>query len=213
MNWVDAGLVMMLLGSVIVGSKKGLIRESMAFIVFFVAVIVAVSYIDNLAVWVHVRLGGTPIVSAFLSFFILIALTYVTFKVLGMVFYKIANLKDTGKRDQMGGAVVGFLRGWVSVGFVTMLLFLLPLPSVFYTAFEESFFGPTIARTIPLIYDATAVAHPKKPEFLPQIEKALLLESADDYGDTSTLPEDRAEVFRVLYRMEKYFGKGVDGGA
>ena len=37
MNWVDAVLVVLLLASVIVGSKKGLIRELMAFAVFFAA--------------------------------------------------------------------------------------------------------------------------------------------------------------------------------
>ena len=35
MNWIDAVLIVLLLASVIVGSKKGLIREFMAFVVFF----------------------------------------------------------------------------------------------------------------------------------------------------------------------------------
>ena len=39
MNWIDGILLVLLLASVIVGSKKGLIRELMAFLVFFVAII------------------------------------------------------------------------------------------------------------------------------------------------------------------------------
>jgi len=53
MNWIDVILLVLLLASVIVGSKKGLIRELMAFIVFFVAIIFSVNYIDDFAIWVH----------------------------------------------------------------------------------------------------------------------------------------------------------------
>ena len=51
MNWVDAVLIVLLLASVIVGSKKGLIRELTAFVVFFAAIIISVNYIDDFAVW------------------------------------------------------------------------------------------------------------------------------------------------------------------
>ena len=72
MNWVDGVLIVLLLASVIVGSKKGLIRELMAFIIFFTAVIVSVNYIDVFAVWVYAKLGGSPLISAFLSFLLLL---------------------------------------------------------------------------------------------------------------------------------------------
>ncbi|MFQ6009094.1 MAG: CvpA family protein, partial [Candidatus Zixiibacteriota bacterium] len=59
MNWIDAVLIVLLLASVIVGSKKGLIRELTAFIVFFVAIVITVNYIDGFAVWVHNQVGGS----------------------------------------------------------------------------------------------------------------------------------------------------------
>lgn len=204
MNWVDGILIILLLASVIVGSKKGLIRELMAFVVFFVAVIVAVNYIDGFAVWVHGHLGGSTLMSAFLSFVILLAASYAVFKLLGLLFYKVANLKTSGKKDQMGGALIGFLRGWVAVGFLTMLVFLLPLPEAFYLAFENSFFGPTVAKTVPLMYDATSTVHPGSPDFMNQIEKTLLMPaSADDPGGSPS--EERIQVHKVLYRMERVF--------
>ena len=64
MNWVDGILLLVLLASVILGSKKGLIRELMAFIIFFTAVIVSVNYIDRFAVWVYEQIGGSPLISA-----------------------------------------------------------------------------------------------------------------------------------------------------
>ena len=206
MNWVDGVLLILLLASVIVGSKKGLIRELMAFLVFFVAIIVSVNYIDLFAVWVHSKMGGSILVSAFVSFVALLGISYAVFKLLGILFYKVANIKQIGTRDQMGGALIGFVRGWVAVGFLTLLTFLIPLPEGFYTAFENSFFGPSIAKTIPLIYDGTAKIHPKNPDLIGQIEKSLMVENS---GGTGEVDEDRRDVHKVLFQMEKFFKSGM----
>ena len=208
MNWVDIVLLVLLLASVIVGSKKGLIRELMAFIIFFTAIIFSVNYIDQFAVWVYEKIGGSPLISAFLSFVILLALSYAAFKLLGILFFKIANLKQSGRKDQMGGALVGFLRGWVAVGFLTFVAFLLPLPDAFYLSFEQSLFGPAIAKTIPIINEGTAKVHPQSPNFMIQIEKTLL----DTPGKTSSgalLDADRVEVHKVLYQIEKFFTSNI----
>jgi len=205
MNWVDGVLLILLLASVIVGSKKGLIRELMAFLIFFAAIIISINYIDLFAVWVYDKMGGSVLVSAFVSFVVLLGVSYAGFKLLGILFYKIANIKQVGKKDQMGGALIGFLRGWVAVGFLTVLTFLLPMPDGFYTSFENSFFGPSIAKTIPLIYDGTSKIHPKNPEFIGQIEKSLMLESSTG----GEVDEDRRSVHKVLFQMEKFFSSGM----
>jgi len=208
MNWIDAILLVLLLVSVIIGSKKGLIRELMAFVIFFVAIIVSVAYIDNFAVWVHNQLGGSPLVSAFLSFVVLLAISYAAFKLIGLLFYKVADLKRSGKRDRMGGALVGFLRGWVAIGFLTFLVFLLPLPNQFYSAFESSFFGPAVAKTIPLMFEGTAVVHPQSPDFMAKIERALLVAQAKGKSNGGLMDEDRVEVYQVLQQMRRFFTAG-----
>ncbi len=208
MNWVDIILLVLLLVSVIVGSKKGLIRELMAFVVFFVAIIVTVNYIDGFAVWVYEKVGGSPLVSAFISFTLLIAISYAAFKILGLLFYKVANLKSIGKKDQMGGALVGFLRGWMLIGLATFLVFLLPMPSSFYTAFEDSFFGPTVAKTVPLMFEGTAPIHPKNSNFIGKIENTLLVEQAKN---NTASEEDRMEVYEVLRQMRRFFQTGMEG--
>ncbi|MFH1688537.1 MAG: CvpA family protein [bacterium] len=210
MNWIDAVLIVLLLASVIVGSKKGLIRELTAFLVFIVAIVVSVNYVDTFAVWVYNRLGGSPLISAFLSFTILLAGSYAAFKILGMLFYKIANVKQTGAKDQMGGALIGFLRGWVAIGFLTFLVFLLPMPGFFYTAFESSFFGPTVAKTIPLMFNGSARLHPNNPSFMDQMEHTLLDAPAQSANGQNS-EEHRQEAHRVLYQMERFFDPGLGG--
>ncbi|UCE23280.1 MAG: CvpA family protein [Candidatus Zixiibacteriota bacterium] len=210
MNWIDGILIVLLLASVIVGSKKGLIREIMAFVVFFAAIIVSVNYCDNFAVWVYERMGGSPLISAFLSFAILLALTYAVFKILGMVFYKVAQVKQSGRKDQMGGALIGFLRGWVAIGFLSFLAFLLPMPDAFYTSYESSFFGPAVAKTVPLMFEGTSKIHPNNPSFMGQIEKTLLVAPSESLSGKELLEEDRIEVHRVLYQIEKFFSTELD---
>ena len=200
MNWVDGVLIILLLSSVIVGARKGLIRDLIAFLVFFVAIIISVNYLDRFAVWVYDKSGFSPLLSAFMSFILLLAMSYVAFKILGIVFYKIAAIKNTGTTDQMGGALIGFLRGWIAIGFYTVLVFMLPLPNAFYNSFENSFLGPAVAKTIPLLYDSTARIHPRNPKFMAQMEKSLLLESPG--GAPS---EERQQVQEVMYQMQRFF--------
>lgn len=207
MNWIDGVLVALLLAMVVVGSKKGLIRELMAFVLFFAALIISIRYIDRLAVWVHQQLGGSTLISAFLSFIMLLAGSYIVFKLLGMLFYKVAQVKTDKRRDQMGGALIGFLRGWVGVSFLTMLTFLLPLPDWFYSSFENSFFGPTIAKTIPMMYDSTERLHKGKANFMEQIETTLLQPGTPTTGSKgdSSVDQDRQQVYRVIYQMDRFF--------
>ncbi|HHI02160.1 MAG TPA: hypothetical protein ENL22_01395, partial [candidate division Zixibacteria bacterium] len=64
MNWVDIVLLILLVAALIVGSKKGLIRELMALLVLTTAVILSINYIDLIAVKVYEQLGGSPLVTA-----------------------------------------------------------------------------------------------------------------------------------------------------
>ncbi len=211
MNWVDAVLVVLLLASVIVGSKKGLIRELMAFAVFFSAIIVSVNYIDDLVVYIYDQLGGSPLISAFLAFAVLLTASYASFKLLGLLFYRIADIKAAKKRDQMGGALVGFLRGWAGVGFLTMLAFLLPMPDQFYVDFEASFFGPTVAKTVPLMYEATSPLHPNNPSFMDQMENTLIVAPAERSSRQNVEADDRADVHHVMYQMDRFFNLDPNG--
>lgn len=211
MNWVDAVLIILLLAAVIIGSKKGLIRELTATVVVFASIILTVEYIDRLTVWLYQNVGGSPLVAAFLAFILLLAATYAVFKLLAMAFYRVADLKTNKKRDQMGGALVGFVRGWVAVGFLTFLVFLLPMPDGFYEDFDASFFGPTIAKTIPLIYEGSSPVHPKSTSFIEKIETTLLTLPESSSSGKKMLSEDRTELHKVMYQIDRFFNTSSGG--
>ena len=208
MNWIDIVLLVLLVAAVIVGSRKGLIRELLALAVLTATVIVSINYIDIISVKIYDMIGGSPLVTAIISFIVLLAFIYAIFKLLGLLFYRIANLQKLGKKDQLGGALVGAVRGWVVISFALFLVFLMPMPDRFYTDFEESFLGPTFAKTLPLMYESTAGLHPKNVDFMEKVEKTLLHRSSADMSESQRfrMAEDREQVYRVIYQMDKFFG-------
>jgi len=213
MNWVDIVLLVLLVAAIIIGSKKGLIRELMALAVLAATVIVTINYIDIIAAKIYEQLGGSPLITAILSFIILLAFIYAVFKILGILFYKFANLQSLGKKDQLGGALVGAVRGWLIISFLCFMVFLFPMPDKFYVEFDNSFLGPSFAKTLPIIYEGTSTLHPNNPDFMQKVEKTLLQSPSGDLSaeDRADLSKNREQVYRVIYRMDKIFGSGNNG--
>lgn len=201
MNIVDYILLGLLVAMIIVGSKKGLLRELTAFFTLIPAVIVSINFMDTFSVTVYEKIGGSPMVVAFLSFIILLGLAYAAFKLIGMGIAKMVNIQRKGKKDQMGGAFIGFARGWIVIAFVFFLLFLLPMPASFYLVVEDSLFGPSLIKTIPFIYESSSAVHPRNPSFYKKVESTLMLKNSHlkPTGDT------RAEVELVLFQIERFF--------
>ncbi len=209
MNWIDIVLLILLVAAIIIGSKKGLVRELMALAVLTATVIVSVNYIDLIAVKVYEGLGGSPLITAIISFVVLLAIIYAIFKLLGMLFYKVANLQKLGKKDQLGGALIGALRGWLIIGFIIFIVFLMPMPDKFYDDFGQSFLGPTLAKTLPLLYESSAGLHPKNSSFMEKVEHTLLLRPANQSNTPNfDFSEDREQVYKVIYQIDRYFGTG-----
>lgn len=201
MNIVDYILLALLLAMVIVGSKKGLIRELAAFFTLIPSIVVAILLMDSVAVLAYERIGGSPLVVTFLSFIVLLGMVYATFKLIGLGIAKIIHLQKKGRTDQMGGAFLGFARGWVLISFVFFLLFLLPMPASFYLAVENSMFGPTLIKTIPVIYESSAALHPKNPSFYGKVESALTLRKSN----TPVPANETTNVDLVLYQINRFF--------
>ncbi len=201
MNIVDYILLGLLVAMIIVGSKKGLLRELTALMTLIPSVIFSIYFMDTFSVIFYEKIGGSPLVVTFFSFIFLLALAYAAFKLMGIGLAKILRLQKKGKKDQMGGAFIGFMRGWVVISFIFFLLFLLPMPASFYLAIEDSLFGPTLVKTIPVLYETSTPLHPEGSSFYGKVESALLLEKS-----TFRLDADlRAETELVLMQIHKYF--------
>jgi len=208
MNWIDIVLLVLLVAAVIIGSKKGLVRELMALAVLTAAVIVSINYIDWIATTIYEKVGGSPLVTAIISFVVLLGLIYAIFKLLGLMFYKIANLQKLGKKDQLGGAIVGAIRGWIIISFLIFLVFLIPMPEKFYLDFDSSFLGTTFAKTLPAIYETSSGLHPANPSFMQKVENTLIQKPTQKMSDSKRedLDKSKEQVYRVIYQIDRFFG-------
>lgn len=204
MNYIDYILLVLLVAMVIVGSKKGLIRELAALVTLIPAVIVSINFMDSFAVWVYEKIGGSPMVVTFLSFIILIGLVYAGFKLVGMGIARLIKLQRKGRKDQMGGAFIGFMRGWVVISFIFFLLFLLPMPAGFYLAVENSLFGPTLVKTIPIMFESSSALHSQSPSFYSKVQSTLELKGSQEKLDAET----EAEIQAVLFQINRFFSSG-----
>jgi membrane protein required for colicin V production len=208
MNWIDIVLLVLLVAAVIIGSRKGLIREIIALVILAATVIVSINYIDIIAEKIYDQIGGSPLVTAIISFVVLLAIVYAVFKLLGMMFYRVAHLQKLGKKDQLGGALVGAVRGWIIISFLIFLVFLAPMPDKFYIDFGESFLGSAFAKTLPMLYDGSAALHPHNPDFMNKVEKTLLQQPNVDMPpeERMQLSQSREQVYKVMFQMDKFFG-------
>jgi len=212
MNWLDFVLLALLVGSIALGVKRGLIREVMGFIGLIVGVVVAINKVDAVTAWVLSHMKASPVVVSFISFVLILAIFYIAFRFLGMLFNKAASLSSLGKIDQVGGGFIGFVRGWVLVGFVLFLLFYLPFPQRFYDSIESSFFAPALTGSVPMIYESTDFLHPQSPEFMPKIRSSLNPRLAAQGNGSRRIEFGRDDgrygerVSRVLANLEARYG-------
>ncbi len=211
LNWVDMGLLILLVSMVVVGSRKGLVRELMAFFIFAAALIVSIRYIDQVAIKVQEEMGLAGLGSALLSFLIVMGIAYAAFKLLGIVFYRVAHLQALGPKDRFGGALVGALRGWLALSLLIFLTFLAPLPDGYYREFKSSVLGQTVARTLPLLYDTATPLHSSDENFSNKVENMLLMrvdKSKLSVEEIADLRKSRREVYRKIYKMDSvYLGR------
>lgn len=208
LNWVDMGLLALLVSMTVVGSRKGLVRELMAFFVFAAALIVSIRYIDEVAVKVQEEIGLPSLGSALLSFLIVMGAAYAAFKLLGIVFYRVAHLQTLGPKDRFGGALVGVLRGWLALSLLIFLTFLAPLPDGYYREFKASALGQTIARTLPLLYDTATPIHAVDEDFSDKVENMLLMrvdKSKLSEEEIADMRQSRREVYRKIYKMDSVY--------
>jgi uncharacterized membrane protein required for colicin V production len=173
MNYVDYVLLALLVVAMIFGSRRGVVRESMGVIAFMVGLIFATHYIDWLAVGLTKRMALSPVLVSFVGFVVLVVAVFLVFRLLALLFYRVASVSSLGKADHVGGALAGLLRGWLMLGFLLFLMLYLPLPQSTLDAVDDSFLAPGMQRTVPMLYEASAVLHPSNDRFITKVRAAL----------------------------------------
>ncbi len=205
MNWVDYVISGLLLIALIIGARRGLFSGVNGLLGLALGIIVSVTYVDSITTKVLSHMRISPVMVTFASLVVLFVLTYLVLKILGYLFYKIAELKPLGTIGRVTGAILGVFEGGIVIGFLLILVMFFPLPEKVVSDLDSSFFAPGLRGTIPFIYEESMFVHPKSPSFVGEMKKALLADQSQnkDQKNLRFLPEGRSE--KIIERMEFYF--------
>ncbi len=173
MNWVDLVVLFLILGGTVYGVKRGLIREVMSILGLVVGIVLAIHHHDAVAMTFLSKMKASPLFVSFLSFVIVLGVSYLGFKLLGFALARAASVNQLGSVDKFGGALVGAAKAWIVVGFILLLLFYLPLPDGVMQAVDSSFIAPAMLGTMPVIYEGTKMFHPSGSNFLAKLKTPL----------------------------------------
>ena len=212
MNWVDYVLMALLVVAMIFGTRRGVIRESMGLVAFMGGIVFATHYIDWLAYALTRRMTLSPVLVSFVGFLVLVVFAFLIFRILALIFYRVASVGKLGKVDHLGGALAGLLRGWLMLGFLLFLMLYLPLPQSTMVAVDDSFLAPGMRGSVPFLYEASSAIHPSNDRFINKVRAALELEpvrwakSAGDQRQKRRRIRDKAFARQTLQQMEDRFG-------
>lgn len=212
MNWVDYVLLALMVVAMIFGMRRGVIREAMGLVAFMAGLVFATHYIDWLAHTLTQRMALSPVLVSFVGFVVLVAFVFLVFRLLALIFYRVASVERLGRVDHLGGALVGMLRGWVMLGFLLFLMLYLPLPKSTLDAIDNSFLAPGMRTTVPFVYEATSFLHPSNDRFINKVRAALdveprrFSESPDDQRLQRRRLREMASAREALQQMEDRFG-------
>lgn len=121
-NVVDLILLALLSLFALRGYFKGLFRESFSLMGFFIGLIAAVRYDEQVAVLLANTWDISPLILKVLSFVGLFFVVYFTFSLAGWLLHRSAPYLFLGGMNRVGGTVLGIGKGAVILGLAVFFL-------------------------------------------------------------------------------------------
>ncbi len=211
MNVIDIGLLIGVAACAGWGAKKGFIRMFMITVGLVAAIILAVHYNDGFTSELASYFAASPLWTAMAAFILSSMLLFALFRMAAKLFFRVANLQELGRRDQLGGMLMGLVFGWVLMGYLVFLGSFLPIPYALESKIENSLLALPMGSSVPFVYESSHQLHPSEGNFMVKMESSLAsaLESAKGRkspgGRRTPSRVDEARVQDFLDRIERYF--------
>lgn len=175
LNPFDFVIVVALVGGIILGFVRGLVRMVLSLLVLYVAMVLSMTFYGYIGMWInYLTANALPqSVSEALAFVLILVLTTSVINFILHRTYKDTELPGIRQVDQLGGMVVGFILFSVWIGLAILALaFVLNATDarvgslrenmLFY--FNTSFLIPIFYRLLPIV---VATLRPWMPKGLP----------------------------------------------
>ena len=152
MGWVDIGIVAVLIGSAVLGFRRGFVRQAVELAGLIVGVLLALYLTGGLVNGYTGPLAHYRVTYP-LVFLIIVGVTLLVAQAIGRVTGEIMEVTFFGRIDQVVGALAGMVKGalWLSIC-ITILMHVDSGRVVHQNLRQSSLAGP-LSRLLPAAFD------------------------------------------------------------
>ena len=120
MGWLDFAILGVLIASIVLGLKKGLLRGIFSLAGIIVGLVIASRFYKNFMVFEAIF--KNPVLARTISFLLIFTGIAAVFSIIGMLVHKFVKAGGLGMLDHLGGFIFGFLEGIAVTGIILFLL-------------------------------------------------------------------------------------------
>lgn len=153
--FLDLGIFSLLILLAIRGYQKGMIKQSVGIVAFVVALLIAAKYYLEVADLLTVYLLSSRIPQEMvnlLGFSLLVLLVILSINSIGYLLHLLSHIFFLSLLDNIGGALVGILKGVFILFILLIILSELPIP-LFSSHINRSFFAKDLLGLTPYFKD------------------------------------------------------------
>lgn len=152
-NWIDIAIIIVMILSLLMGIKSGLIKSIFTIVGIAAGLTVAVINYAALSNMVLFYIDMPWFIADSVSFFLLFLITALIIHWLGTLFALVTQVKLLKFADKLGGGGAGLLFGAVLVGTLLILLAAFPIFSSFQDDLDHSTLAQPLIGNTELVYE------------------------------------------------------------
>ncbi len=161
-NWVDVFVVILLIRTSYVGARTGLSTELFKIIGILLGLYLGIRFYSDLGSWINSKIALPPELADGLSFLILILLSIISLKFVGMALTKVVKLTFADKVDKWGGFIFGLLRGSIILSLIFMFSGIIRIDYFTKSIEERSLTGPFFQKVAQFTYQVITKTAPEE---------------------------------------------------
>ncbi len=153
LTWVDWLALVALLWGLFIGSRSGVFKELLRFVVYTLALLGSFFLNDPLGQYLTVHTFLNDSSAKALAFGSVVVVLFIVGKLLTMLILKILKTSEKGTANRIGGALLGATRMLVLLSFVFLIVDTSPLSQLKKDLHSRSLTGPYLTPVAPTIVE------------------------------------------------------------
>ena len=199
MNWIDTGIIALLLYQMAMGYRKGLSRGVLDLIGIVAVVIIALTQFRLISDLLGEILSSSSSLIRWLSFFLCLGLSLALINGLMRLVSRFIKTSSSTWINRLIGLILGGTRGVIIASVLLILYVSLPISTPFKSQIAQSSLAPSALSIVPLIYDTVVPRF--KPDSRPFVEQLNHEFRSRKTVDTASITASSDEIGRLIKRL------------